>query len=93
LLFSDQAVAEELRRTSLEMGTPLAVLSDEGTELKGGMDLYRQQLPSGAFQPPHLHDIKHKAATFLKNELPATESWDQFVKHLTRTKLTVTLNS
>ena len=86
-----EAVAEELKRTSVEMGVPVAVLSDEGTELKGGMDLYRQQLPTGTSKPPHLHDIKHKAATLLKKELQATDSWDQFVKHLTRTKLNVTL--
>ena len=86
-----EAVAEQLKRTSAEMEAPVAVLSDEGTELKGGMGLYRQQLDSDITKPPHLHDIKHKAATLLKKELQASDTWDSFVKHLTRTKLSVTL--
>ena len=84
-------MAEQLKRTDSEMGTPIAVLSDEGAELKGGMELYRQQLDSGLAQPPHLHDIKHKAATLLKKELQASDTWDSFVKHLTHTKSRVML--
>lgn len=88
---NQEAVAEQLKRTSSEMGAPAAVLSDEGAELKSGMALYHQQLDSDITQPPHLHDIKHKAAILLKKELQASEIWDSFVKHLTRTKLSVTL--
>jgi len=88
---NQEAVAEQLKRTNSAMGTPIAVLSDEGAELKGGMELYRQQLDSDLTKPPHLRDIKHKAATLLKKELQASDTWDSFVKHLTRTKSCVTL--
>jgi hypothetical protein len=88
---SKEAVAEQLKRTRAKTGTPVAVLSDEGAELKGGMELYRQQRKPGAYKPPHLHDIKHKAATLLKKEVQATDRWGEFVKHLTHTKLGVTL--
>ena len=43
----------------------MAVLSDEGTELKTGMELLQQRRPE-AGTVTHLHDIKHKVATLLK---------------------------
>ena len=88
-----EAVLDELKRTSAQTGIPVAVLSDEGTELKGGMELYRQQPDCETSPPAHLRDLKHKAARLLKKELQATETWDPFVKLLTRTKLSVTLTS
>ena len=88
-----QAVAEQLRRTCSEVGLPAAVLSDEGAELKSGMELFRQQLDAEAPKPPQVHDIKHKAATLLKKELQRTDAWDSFVKGLTRTKVNVILTS
>ena len=87
-----EAVVEQLHRTCSQTGQPLAVLSDEGTELKGGMVLFQQQLESPT-KPVHVLDIKHKAATLFKKQLATTGHWDLFVKYLTRTKLQVTLTS
>jgi hypothetical protein len=86
-----RAVAEELKRTDEKMGTPVAVLSDEGAELKSGMELYRDDLKPGSPQPPHLHDIKHKAAAYLKKELDQSDRWAEFVKCLSHTKVAVIL--
>ena len=86
-----KAVAEELKRTGEKMGTPVAVLSDEGNELKSGMELYREELKPGSPKPPHLHDIKHKAAAYLKKELDQSDRWAEFVKRLNNTKATVML--
>ena len=86
-----EAVAEQLHQTCSQTGVPLAVLSDEGTELKGGMQLFQQQLTSTSAKPVHVHDIKHKAAALLKKQFAFTGAWDSFVKHLTRTKQGVTL--
>jgi hypothetical protein len=86
-----KAVAKELRRTGEKMGTPVAVLSDEGAELKSGMELYREELKRGSPKPPHLHDIKHKAAAYLKKELHRTDRWAEFVKRLSNTKVGVVL--
>jgi hypothetical protein len=85
-----EAVAEQLRQTCSQMGPPAAVLSDEGAELNSGMRLFQEQLGPGMTPPPHVHDIKHKAATLLKKEL-ASKTWDRFVNQLTRTRLSVTL--
>lgn len=90
---SKEAVAEQLLQTCSQTGQPLAVLSDEGTELKGGMRLFQEQFDSNSPQPLHLLDIKHKAAALLKKQLGESDIWDSYVKHLTRTKLEVTLTS
>jgi hypothetical protein len=86
-----KAVAEELKRTDEKIGRPVAVLSDEGAELKSGMALYGEGLKGGNPKPPHLHDIKHKAAAYLKRELDKTDRWAEFVKRLSHTKVAVTL--
>lgn len=87
-----EAVAEQLEQTSSQTGRPRAVLSDEGAELKGGMQLFQQQFDSND-QPLHVLDIKHKAARLLKKQLETNDTWDLFVKHLTRARLELTLTS
>jgi len=86
-----EAVAAELRKTKEEGGiVPAAFLSDEGAELKNAVALFRRESP--AFQQiPHLYDIKHKVATFLKKELHEDKTWQSFVTLTNRTKLRVTL--
>jgi hypothetical protein len=57
------------------------------------MAIFQEQLPEKSLRPPHLHDIKHKAAILLKQELEATDTWNSFVQRLTRTKVNVVLTS
>jgi hypothetical protein len=86
-----KAVAEQLQETVRETGiVPACVLSDEGAELKSGMALFRERLPE-VRNVPHMHDIKHKAATFLKKELHQDPTWQSFVTQTNRTKLRLTL--
>jgi hypothetical protein len=85
-----EAVAEELRKVGARVGPPAAALSDEGAELKGGMEIFREDFPDEC-KPPHVHDIKHKAATLLKKELEAADDWPTFVKRITRSKQQLTL--
>ncbi len=88
-----EAVAEQLQATIQQTEiVPVAVLSDEGAELKTGMELLQQRRPE-AGNVAHLHDIKHKVATFLKKELHDDETWQSFVTKTNRTKLQVTLTS
>jgi hypothetical protein len=85
------AVAEQLEATRKEMGiVPVAVLSDEGAELKSGMALFRAQ-SAEARRVPHLLDIKHKVAILLKRELHHDAKWKSFVTRTNRTKLQTTL--
>jgi hypothetical protein len=88
-----EAVAEQLQATIQQTEiVPVAVLSDEGAELKTGMELLQQRRPEVG-HVPHLHDIKHKVATLLKRELHDDETWQSFVTKTKRTKLQVTLTS
>jgi hypothetical protein len=85
------AVAEQLEATREAMGVvPVAVLSDEGAELKSGMALFREQSP-GARRVPHVFDIKHKVALLLKRELEDDATWQSFVTRTNRAKLQTTL--
>jgi hypothetical protein len=85
------AVAEQLEATHREMGVmPVAVLSDEGAELKSGMALFRQRVPEMR-RVRHLFDIKHKVAILLKRELHHDVTWKSFVTRSNRTKLQTTL--
>jgi hypothetical protein len=85
------AVAEQLEATRKEMGVvPVAVLSDEGAELKSGMALFREQ-STQARRVLHVFDIKHKVAILLKRELHDDATWQSFVTRTNRTKLQTTL--
>jgi hypothetical protein len=85
------AVAEQLEATRKAMGVvPAAVLSDEGAELKSGMALFRAR-SAAARRVPHVFDIKHKVAIFIKRELHEDATWQSFVTRTNRTKLQTTL--
>jgi hypothetical protein len=85
------AVAEQLEATRKKMGiAPVAVLSDEGAELKSGMALFRAR-SAQARRVPHLFDIKHKVAILLKRELHDDATWQSFVTRANRAKLQTTL--
>jgi len=85
------AVAKQLEATRKKMGVaPVAVLSDEGAELKSGMALFRAQ-SAEARRVPHLFDIKHKVAILLKRELHDDATWQSFVTRTNRAKLQTTL--
>ncbi len=86
-----KAVAEQLQTTMQQTEiVPVEVLSDEGAELKTGMELLQQESPEAA-KVLHRHDIKHKVATLLKHELHDDETWQSFVTKTNRTKLQMTL--
>jgi len=86
-----EAVAAQLQETRQRTGiVPAAVLSDEGAELKKAMVLFRGESPP-LQKVPHVYDIKHKVATFLKKELHQDKTWQSFVTRTNRTKLRVTL--
>jgi hypothetical protein len=86
-----KAVAEQLQATMEQTGiVPVEVLSDEGAELKSGMELVKQESAQAA-KVLHRQDIKHKVAALLKHELHDDERWQSFVTKSNRTKLQVTL--
>lgn len=69
-------VARQLADLSQRTGiTPRAILSDEGTDLKKGIEAFRQDHPDTAATL----DIAHQAAKHLKRELERDPRWGAFV--------------
>lgn len=86
---SGERVQQQLQAVAGSTGVPRAVVSDEGSDLKRGMQLFRQEHP----QVRHQHDMKHKNALLLKKELQDDPRWGQFVTQANRTKLATTQTS
>jgi len=70
-----EKVQEQLEKVAAKTGTPRAIVSDGGADLKRGVRLFRKTRPEVA----HTYDIKHKMALLLKKELEGDEEWGQFV--------------
>jgi hypothetical protein len=70
-----QAVRRELKKVVARTGVPRQIVSDGGTDLKKGVELFRQAHPNTT----HTYDITHKVACLLKKELEADPAWEEFV--------------
>jgi hypothetical protein len=81
-----EAVAAQLEAALARTGVPQAVLSDGGTELKRGMEIFRAAHP----ETRQVLDLKHKQALFLKKRLAADSDWAEFVAAANRMRLGVT---
>lgn len=79
---SGKIVQEQLEAAAEKVGVPVAILSDEGSDLTGGAQKYRENNP----QTQVLRDIAHKAAIVLKRELLADPRWEEFLKHCGQTQ-------
>jgi hypothetical protein len=71
-----EAVRDELLRVAEMTGTPRAILTDGGRNLKKGIDLFRETHPNVS----HSSDIKHKTALCLKKILTKDDCWTEFLK-------------
>lgn len=71
-----EVVRDELLRVAKMTGTPRAILSDGGPNLKKGIRLFRETHP----RVSHCGDIKHKAALCLKKILTKDDRWQEFLK-------------
>ena len=70
-----QAVRRELKKVVARTGVPRQIVSDGGSDLKKGIELFRQAHP----RTTHTYDITHKMACLLKKELEADPQWEQFI--------------
>jgi hypothetical protein len=61
---------------------PAAILSDEGSDLSGGIDRFCQAHP----ETTRYRDLPHMAARLLKKRLEKNECWNAFIKQATQTK-------
>jgi hypothetical protein len=77
-----QTVAVCLEEAVSKTGVPRAILSDQGADLHGATEFFRQEHP----ETDELYDIKHKAACLLKARLAKDPRWKQFATLCGQTK-------
>jgi hypothetical protein len=80
-----QTVAACLEDAVAQTGVPRAILSDHGSDLHGGVAIFRQGHP----ETSELYDITHKAACLLKTRLAGDEQWPSYASQLGQTKFAV----
>jgi hypothetical protein len=78
-------VAEQLQEAIKRTGVPRAILSDRGSDLHGGVEIFRQSHP----ETIESQDIKHKAACLLKARLEGDECWNQYTSQAGQTKFSL----
>jgi hypothetical protein len=86
---SGEKVEEQMRATLEQTGEPREILTDGGSDLIRGFQLFSKDRPRIAL----IRDIKHKGATLLKHNLEADPRWARFVTQSNQTKLQVTQTS
>lgn len=82
-----KVVYRQLQAGVAKTGVPRAIISDHGSDLHLGIDLFRHKYPGTAW----LYDIKHKTACLLKHALERDASWRLFVEQVHRFKQQVSL--
>jgi hypothetical protein len=79
---NQQIVHEQLQRKAAELGAPLAILTDEGSDLLGGVRRFCQSHP----ETTRLSDITHYGARLLKRRLENNSRWKEFCSRVGQTK-------
>lgn len=80
---TQEIVHQQLETVVKETGViPVAMLSDQGSDLSGGIDRFCQTHPETA----RYRDLPHMAALLLKKRLEKNERWKAFIQQATQTK-------
>ena len=74
-------VCDQLEATAQKTGLPREILSDHGTDLNAGIELFCQRHP----QTVSIYDIKHKTAAILKHMLDHDAQWLAFTQQAHQT--------
>jgi hypothetical protein len=82
-----KVVYKQLQAATAKTGVPRAIISDNGSDLHRGIDLFRQKHPETVW----IYDVKHKTACLLKHALEGDASWRSFVEQVHRFKQQVSL--
>ena len=77
-----EVVFEQLEETLEKTGVPRAIVADQGSDLKCGIEQFIQAHPTTS----SIYDIKHKTATLLKQHLQHDETWKRFTQLASQTK-------
>jgi len=77
-----EVVKEALDEARSRTGEVIAIVSDQGGELRRGIRLFQEEQKE---KPVHLYDIMHKVDLVLKKELESDNEWQKFIKEMTNT--------
>ncbi|MGB5552284.1 MAG: hypothetical protein WBO74_17510, partial [Thermoanaerobaculia bacterium] len=75
-------VFQQLEETIEKTGLPRAIVADQGSDLKSGIEAFIQAHPTTSY----LYDIKHKTAALLKQHLQNDETWKRFTQLAAQSK-------
>lgn len=75
-------VYQQLEQAVQKTGVPREILSDHGTDLNAGIEIFCQHHP----QTSSVYDITHKTAAVLKHELEPEADWQAFTRLANQTK-------
>jgi len=74
-----------LEQATQRTGVPRAIVTDHGSDLYGGVQLFQARHPETA----ELYDVKHKAACLLKHRLEKEPRWKEFQTKVGQTRCAV----
>jgi len=77
-----EVIAQTLNRLTEQIGPPLQIVSDQGSEVRKGLALYRQQYPTVIWT----YDVTHQMALLLEKELAQDERYQAFCRQCTLTR-------
>lgn len=75
-------ILEKLNNLAQRVGTPIQIVSDRGSDIKKGIDLYLKDNPMTIAT----YDITHKMANLLKQELAEDQRFQEFFKECSLTR-------
>lgn len=79
---SGQVLEQKLESLAKQVGQPVQILADHGSDLKKGIDLYCQAHPEVLYT----YDVTHQMALLLKHELSSDERYQAFLGHCSRSR-------
>ena len=79
---SVQKVCQCLEKISAQVGVPVQIMADGGSDLKKGIKLFCERHP----KTQYFYDISHKLACLLEKYLKDDEDWNLFVNSVSTAK-------
>lgn len=79
---NQRIVQEQLERKAEQWGAPAAILTDEGSDLLGGVQRFCESHP----ETTRLSDITHYGARLLKRRLEKNDRWKDFCRRVGQAK-------
>ncbi len=77
-----QIVLQQLEKTAKRTGIPREIVSDHGSDVKSGGELFVAEHPETAL----VYDVAHHGAVLLKRRFQADDRWARFIARLGQTK-------